>query len=576
MADFRCIKTVLFVAGLVLTTELCDPAWAQDRVDNSGNSATTSTTTSGIGANKPSAQRPSVYGGNIAEIPEKKDPNTHLPPILAVRGLSDSPQIKKVLHSMVTSQVPVMYQTMMMVENGAATGFVGSMKTVSKLLNNATNSAQLEIKLKQITDPKGGEAYAYARSIHKGMTEQRLDQGQKLWPVGIFYASGDKVDDKALEAGETIKEKPEEHEDGGSIVADAFKPLNGATSGSGPSGAGAASSGPGTSSEETLSKILWGENDESMNQSFGTNKQFQEYIIGDLKIGKGSAKQGEPNSISNVSFVDPKHKVEDKNPREGSTTTQYLKGFYYWKHKLKQNLWTNTYKLMGEYCNFKANNENSGKDIFQKLTPASRITPEMIRNTSSPSFKWTVSLLDIFFKTWVETRSIDRNVPTKIDCDFEGNEAPNISMPEEFKTPDNKFDNCRESPKECARNRWILRLVDLIAEDRVISEFKNWHEAAINRALGHHPWVAVRVEELMCTSLHAGRNPTINPATLNTPVVLCDSTMWLDRIAESNRQKWVEIMTDLTKMAQNAGGSASFTVQQNSIHNGQGGGVQGG
>ena len=187
----------------------------------------------------------------------------------------------------------------------------------------------------------------------------------------------------------------------------------------------------------------------------------------------------------------------------------------------------------------------------------------MIKETSSQSFKWTISLIDIFFKTWMESRSQDQNSPTKILCDFEGKEDPDTSMPIEFKNPDKQFDNCQTDPKNCSRNKTLLRLVELIAEDRVIEDLKNWYEAAMNRSLMQHPWIALKVQELMCTSLRANRSAG--------RVSLCDTTNWLESIAEQNRQSWVRIIDELSRGAQNAIGGASFRPQLNSIQNGPSG-----
>jgi hypothetical protein len=566
MKNLQLILVVSLAIALV-----CDPrlGHAQDK-ENPANDATTSGTASGVGANEPATVRPSMQGGHFRQIPARVDALTHLPPMLAVRGISDSEQMKKVLRSMITSQVPVMYQTMMMVENGAATGFVGSMKTVSKLLNNVTNSAQLEIRMKQISDPTGAEALGYANSIHKGMKEQEAVQGKNLWPVGIFYASGDRLDTAPLKSGETIKEKPDPKA-GGSSKLDAVQK---SSSGSAPNPGS-----PAASNEIKLSEILWGGYTDTaagpnapQSTNFADDKNFQTLLVGDIVMQKGNTSQGQPTSEAKVIFKDAEFKVKDKNPPEGRTGDQYLRGFHYWKHKTKREMWRKTYMLMEEYCSFKADNENRGKKLFAKLTPASKITPEMIKNTSSPSFKWTVNLLDIFFKIWVETRSMDPRIPTKIECDFENPDA-DASMPEDYKAPDAKFDNCTENPKYCTRNKWILRLVDLIAEDRVIADFKNWHESAINHALGQHPWVAMKVEELLCTSLRAGR--TVENVQ-SKDIVLCDSSAWLESLAEENRQRWVKILTDLSKMAQNAVGSSAFRPQPNSVQNSQGGGISNG
>lgn len=549
--------------------------------ENATNEATSSGTTLGVGANEPRGAKASEKGGKIDDIPANRQSMSHLPPMLAVRGISDSTQVKKILRSMITAQVPVMYQTMMMVENGAATGFMGSMKTVSKLLNNVTNSAKLELRMKQIADPTGAEALGYANAIHEGMKKQSEQQGKNLWPVGIFYASGDKLDEQPLQsgAGFTIEQDLRRHPKGGSTAADALQQQGGVSAQAAVnlnSGVQVmqANSGP-SSNEVKLSEILWGAlgSGTPRSTSFADDKSFQTLLVGDLVIDNSDARAGQPYSQAKVSFRDAEHTVRDKNPAQGRAGDDgNLRGFHYLKHKTKEALWRNAYQLMDEYCVFKAENENRGRPIFQKLTSASKFTPEMLKNSSSPSFKWTVSLLDIFFKTWVETRSVDPNVPTKIVCDF-NNPDPAATMPIDFRAPTNQFDDCTANPKYCARNKWILRLVDIMAEDRVVADFKNWHESAINRALGHHPWVAIKVEELLCTSLRAGRSVDSYQAK---DLVLCDSATWLEGLAEQNRQRWVNVVGELSKMAQNAVGSSSFRPQQNNVQNSPGGSVNSG
>jgi hypothetical protein len=555
-------------------------AWAQEQENTDGDDKISPTTREPNNRDA-EGQKVSKEAGKLQAIPPKKESLTHLPPMLAVRGLSDSEQIKKVLRSMITSQIPVMYQTMMMVENGAATGFMGSMETVPGLLDNATNSAQLELTLKEITDSTGAEALGYVNSIHEGMKKQSPDKGKNLWPVGIFYASGDSLDDTPLTdaSGYKIKQEPSRHQYGGSTKLDAISNTSGADGDVQPmSGFGAGiramadspGPAPGGGSSEKLSEILWQSSQNSKSQDFGTDLEFQTKIVGDLTVDKGDAKKDQPFSSSEIKYVEPTESVDDvnasSNANSGSGNDGKLRGFYYLRYEKKKKLWEETYKLMGKYCKFKSDNKNRGKKLFQKLTPASEFTPEMLKQTSSRSFKWTVNLLDIFFKTWMETRSSDPSMPNKIDCDFDGNESADRSMPIKFETPDNKFDNCKAEPKKCSRNRWILKLVELIAEDRVIDDFKNWHEAALNRALGQHPWVAMKVEELLCTSLRAERT--------GGNIALCDTTLFLEKIAENNRQSWVRIVGDLSKMAQNAVGSASFRPQQNSVHNSAGGATQ--
>jgi hypothetical protein len=146
---------------------------------------------------------------------------TRMPANLGLRGLADSAQYKNMLRGMVTSQVPVMFQTMMMVENGAATGYIGALQSVSNFLGNSVQAADLELKMRHIADNSGAAERAYVNAVHEGLKEQSADKGRALWPVGLFYASGDRLDDEALNDDKHRIISPlKNHPRGGAAFAD--------------------------------------------------------------------------------------------------------------------------------------------------------------------------------------------------------------------------------------------------------------------------------------------------------------------------------------------------------------------
>jgi hypothetical protein len=86
--------------------------------------------------------------------------NIILPPLKGFRQLADAAPIKEMYKELINKEVPVLFQTMMMVENGAATGFIGSMGAVSNLMNNTIQTQQFQLQLMDLTDTTGQMKYA--------------------------------------------------------------------------------------------------------------------------------------------------------------------------------------------------------------------------------------------------------------------------------------------------------------------------------------------------------------------------------------------------------------------------------
>lgn len=487
------------------------------------------------------AEAPISRDGGKLKIREHKDKQVHLPAMTGFSGMADSKDLREMLRGLISSQVMTMHQTMMMVENGAATGFIGGMHTVSNLMNNAVQSAQFELELKGIQNPNGVDRLAFANAIHTGMTNQ---QNKNAWPLGLFWASGDKFKDfKTGETAQNFKPNP----NGGAVSGDAVAEVGGGT----------ASTTPAEPAKEVklVDTLLKG------NGAQASEPQSAEWIrkyVGDIHFATEQSKD-DPKGKTKVTYV----KAEESREKEGATGNdedKLARGFELRRAEVQKDIWNSTYELLGAYCRFKTEGSNRGRPIFQKETPASVVTKVLIEKTSSPGIKMTINLLDQLFKVFVGVTAQSPEETTKVKCDFAGRTADS-TMPDEYKPQEGAaIENCENKPKDCSRNKWLFLITKIIAEDRTIYEFKQAHAALLNGALEQHPTYLVKAQELMCTSLVAG-------TTGQTDTSLCDPVLFLEGRAELNRQRWVAKITQFSEWAQNIGGGSNLTFSGQNVPN---------
>jgi hypothetical protein len=79
-------------------------------------------------------------------------------------------------------------QTYMMVENGAATGFMGSMNIGSNLMTNLLDTQNYQLALLEASDDTGKMKKAYVARVAQ---EMQGGANKDVWPAALYVASGE-------------------------------------------------------------------------------------------------------------------------------------------------------------------------------------------------------------------------------------------------------------------------------------------------------------------------------------------------------------------------------------------------
>ena len=161
--------------------------------------------------NKGSGDESGGSGQSEEDLGPNPKPATglHLPAMKGFRELADAQPVQDMFKGLVTKKVPVLFQTMMMVENGAATGFMGSMQAVSNLMSNQVETTQLSFQLDDMLDPSGQRKFEHGVAILNA-----LEGGGdvKTWPDALWDARGDsppaEIDAEAIKQ---VDKRSEEH-----------------------------------------------------------------------------------------------------------------------------------------------------------------------------------------------------------------------------------------------------------------------------------------------------------------------------------------------------------------------------
>ncbi len=565
------LSSLLFAASFGLT--VVTTSYAQETVHK--DAITNDNSEEGSSGNNTGAKDGVITSPDTGKMPTSPEEVklTRMPANTALRGLMDSKQYKEMLKGMITSKVPVMYQTMFMVENGAATGFMGSVQSVSQLMNNSIQSAGLELQMRGVAGPEYQKQFVNA--IHDGLKKQETeDKGRNLWPIGLFYASGDTVTEQI----DNVKFDYQYNKGDGPASINQHLLSTSKDNGSKDK----------WTLMNTLAKAA-GDSDRRTSEMIEWIKK----VIGDVEVqldNEGTGQSGGSNSNDPAlsikkNFKQPTQKANVKNDSQsggtvqtkalgGSSGSQPLDGFTIGdqifgasveRNEIRKDVWRNMYKLLGEYCKFKKDNPNSmmqtGEELFKKKMVWQTITPDLIKKVSSNHFKVSLNLIDQIFKVWVQTSS-SATTPTQIQCNFDNADQ---EMPENFDISRDVGDNCERDAKKCRRNKWLYRFVDIIALDKLIQNASDAYERAIQLALTNDESIAGLVNELFCASLasHSG-----TPADSS----MCDLGFYFESITGSNKARWHDQLEGLSKLAQSLGGSSNFRFQPNNSFIQQGGG----
>lgn len=374
--------------------------------------------------------------------------NIILPPLKGFRQLAAAKPIKEMYQELINKDVPVLFQTMMMVENGAATGFIGSLGAVSNLMNNTIQTQQFQLQLMDLTDTTGQMKYAYAGGIQKAIK----DDGAKTWPQALYMVNGDAHKGEKLGKFETLKEDT--------------KPFTLLTL---PTNQAAAQKNGGDGTKQKLSDLLFMKESgtTSNNQKVFQNKELEdlkkEYLdlVGDLEIqietGSNSDQIGR---IVKVNYTKPSP-ADDKG-RLGLQKKVYQES---------ETVWQNLNTMLKKLCEWKkgGNQSNANKPITEHRVPSNIpnfYEEKVLRGASSPDITMNAVLIDKIWNSFFPKTEI-----SQLQCDQEFKENTKFPDATNFQAPNEKeAEDCKAQGdgevKPCLRNRIMVHIATVIGRSR--------------------------------------------------------------------------------------------------------------
>lgn len=461
----------------------------------------------------------------------------------ALGQMADSADLQKYYHALLRRRIPVGQMTMMMVENGAATGFMGALSGLSSIYDNTIQSHSLQLAQLQAFDHTGLAVKQYERSL----AEQMQVEGHKDAYVHAMWASNADVLD--IDSANRAQERPKTPEyvyplalteTRGAIIDPKINPAKMEPEAVEPP-------------KKLLSAIIFDDviskssknaelmgkqhdNDTAKIQSF--KSEFVE-LFGDVEF---EVENRNGAHIRNSRYIEPA-RVEGRKAID-ALDRSYLKC-----------VWTNMQTILREYCAYKAQDSNYEKDIYDKTRPASVLEDHKTErdNASAPDIALTVPFVDQIFKLMVSGQALE-----KVDCekvfDPSIDKMPSIdddssSSTSVSATPAatlagsvDTFDDCQERPKQCLRNKVLYTAARLIARSRTLHHYLFAYQQILQ--FGREPLYQKHLGELVDHALEG--------VNLETEI-------------EDNRERWIGFSNFLSKLAQ---GTATGSTLSSMISSG--------
>lgn len=466
-----------------------------------------------------------IEKGNIPDFGKnnRSSVNMVLPPLKGFQQLNDSDVLKNMFKEMVTAKVPVLFQTYMMVENGAATGYMGGLNAVSNIMSNTMQTQDYQLKLLELTDDTGKMKEAYIQRVREAFETENA----KTWPAALYAAAGDSgeftpgsnqgmdqlpqpraYDLKGLpKDGNTNIEEPETKR----LLSDLLfiqKEDPQANSGA-PGGVGGSSS--------------------YSNEELDTLKSEFVRLIGDVQIElKGG--QGQQASQSwlrtlNMNFIPP----EELEKRRGVARENWAEVGVTWEGI---NL------ILYRYCEFVKEDPNRARKIENGEIKVTASTYEKIINNpddrnpasnpwvyvSSPDIPITMSLVEALFHLVRHTD--DAQSLQCEDLRLERDHIPTERFNGNAGDQNSDLNDCGRN-KGCLRNRLILHMSFILARSRTLHTYRTMY--LLSKRFATDPALSELVDELFMRSL-AGMN--------------------IDEELSKNREAWSRFTSFLTKIVQ--------------------------
>ncbi len=457
-----------------------------------------------------------------------------LPPMKGFRQMADSPVMKKMLKKLITAEVPVMYQTMMMVENGAATGFIGSMNTVSNLMSNTVQSQQFQLDLFDAAVSDNEHKRAYVQSVFKSQSEDQ--KNQDIWPAALFYASGDDLEGTTSQPNPDIKrfeQFTKNPRPAGSSPHDlAQMASNGGAKASG-------TNAPATSQAEfKLSEIIFRAQD-GETQPPGDLNEFKR----DLReyVGDYGFKSNPKNGTDKVQHI-------LTGPTKVSSSGSSSNSKIGYKLKLKETqdeVWKKLNKVMLDYCNFTWTNKNYTKSPFDKERPSSQIQPEEWKVIQARDFHITVNVVEQYFKLFFPQHIAEK------DCTDSFKPESDFPARQDIEKDSGSFDACKGDKKICLRKTVLIALTEFVSKSRTEFFFLDlWRITAMRASIAQN--FVREAQYLFCANLQLGMTG-------------CDPAQNFEARITRNNQRWWEFIEKLGTLAQGQGGTGVFRPSSSNL-----------
>jgi hypothetical protein len=443
-----------------------------------------------------------------------EDFQIRMPTLIGMRQLMDGTPIKDMLKDLTTKQVPVLFQTMMMVENGAATGYIGALNATNGILQNTMQSQDLQIKLMDMTDHTGLQKEAYLRRMKQALDNPNTNDA---WPAALFAATGDEATGRIAD----FRQMPEAK---GFSVAN----LRGSPSAD--------------ASRVLLSDLLFYSDDaaESSRDVLNLLKSDFRRYLGDYEIEQAPV----ANKKSGVAIRIKRVKPQAANNRRGLARAK-------WEEQAV--VFESLGRILKLHCEFKKGTANSKADPFTARTAGQYLRSVMDQSTatpllthqqrspweyaSSPDIPLSINFLDQLHLLFNKGARME-----DLNCEEFNFQAADIPSMMAAAPGQGSLDDCTGN-KACVRNRVIVFYSDVVARSRVLYLYRVLIEQVYKFA------VTPELQRYLTQMLRE----EFGDYDINHEITL-------------NQQRWNEYQTFLAKYAQGLSGGSSVLTQGGANH----------
>lgn len=395
-----------------------------------------------------------------------KNVNIVLPPLKGLQQIMDSSVTKTLLKDLTASESAVLMQTYMMVENGAATGFMGSMNIGSNLMTNLLDTQSYQLKLLEASDDTGKLKKAYVARVAQ---EMQGGANKDVWPAALYVASGEDGQ-KAQEKMQDLSAGQKAYDLGSLTATGAGSPLASGTSSKDSqlftellfvnNTGGGGSSGP----NGNFSPAAGAQSSSYKNQQLDLLKKDFRELVGDVEIKMTSTGPSKYARSVDLNFIAPK---ADQEGRRGVAAVNWQE---------VQVVWENLHVILNEYCEWKQSKPNAGKEVFTMETDTTTAAIGKKGNlgnpwelVSAPDMPMTMSVIQMLYKMYENTKR-----GSDIKCEDFKNLAKADAIPdqESENTGTVNLNDC--GPKKgCLRNRIALQISYLVARSRTLHTYRS-------------------------------------------------------------------------------------------------------